>query len=937
MLVSRATLFNNFIIRCAAILALSFSYLGLQAQDDANSNKLDGSEVGAIKVTSVEGITEYRLENGLRVLLFPDPSKRQITVNVTYLVGSLHEGYGETGMAHLLEHLVFKGTPNHPDIPAELTERGASPNGTTWYDRTNYFETFPSTEDNLRWALDLEADRMVNSFIAKKDLDSEMTVVRNEWERGENDPFNVLFDRILSTAFLWHNYGKTTIGARADIENVPIERLKAFYKKYYQPDNAVLVVAGKFDEDVALGMVTELFGKLPRPDRSGANKLYPTYTAEPAQDGERTVTLRRVGDTQIVAVAFHTPAGSDPQYPAVEVLSHVLGNVPSGRLYQNLVEEKLAARTGVYAFQLKEPGVMLVYAEARMEDSLDTATDALLATLEEIKDENPPTDIEVNRAKTEFLADIDLAFNNPQSIALQLSEWAAMGDWRLMFLHRDNLEKVTPADVQAVASAYLLESNRTIGRFEPAEETPPRAEIPSAPVVADLVDGYVGREAVAVGEDFDPSPANIQARTATVTLSNGLKVALLPKETRGDTVTVSLNFPFGAVETLTNQHHNAVLARMMLMRGTKHRTRQAIRDELDRLKSRLSFSGENWNVSASLTTDRDNLENAVRLMTEVLREPAFDQSEFDLLVEETLVDIEANMSEPNFRASEAYRRYLVNSVPVGHPLYFYSAAEDLEILPDVLVNDVRQFWQKFYNSANGSIAVVGDFDPTMMTSLLEESFGDWKSETTYQHIPYEHVVQDAVAEDIETPDKSNAIMFAVLNMGVHEEHEDFPAFRIGMEVLGGGFLNSRLASRIRQKDGLSYGVGAQMQTLTPDPTSLFRAYAIFAPENRDVVVNAFREEVAKLLNEGTPDDELEAAIRGYLDYRQNLRANDNFVAGQLQSNLQWDRTMVLTEKIEAAIAELTPDDVKRALNKHLVQDRIAIFRAGDFANNPTSQ
>jgi zinc protease len=185
-----------------------------------------------IKVTTVEGITEYALSNGLRVLLFPDQTKQTITVNITYLVGSKHENYGETGMAHLLEHLVFKGTPRHPDIPKELTERGARPNGTTWTDRTNYFETFSATEDNLRWALDLESDRMVNSFIAQKDLDSEMTVVRNEFEAGENNPWRVLWQKMMSTAFDWHNYGKSTIGARSDIENVPIDRLQAFYRMY---------------------------------------------------------------------------------------------------------------------------------------------------------------------------------------------------------------------------------------------------------------------------------------------------------------------------------------------------------------------------------------------------------------------------------------------------------------------------------------------------------------------------------------------------------------------------------------------------------------------------------------------------------------------------------------------------------------------------------
>src|SRR5512133_52732 len=242
---------------------------------------------GIKKGATVEGITEYNLDNGLRVLLFPDASKQTTTVNITYLVGSRHEGYGETGMAHLLEHMVFKGTPKHADIPAELTNHGARPNGTTWYDRTNYFETVPATDSNLVWALDLEADRMVNSYIAKKDLESEFSVVRNEFEMGENSPLDILMERTASTAYLWHNYGKSTIGARADIENVPIERLKAFYQRYYQPDNAVLVVAGKFDVNRTLGLIAAKFGAIPKPMRSldHGNMIYPTYTAEPVQDG----------------------------------------------------------------------------------------------------------------------------------------------------------------------------------------------------------------------------------------------------------------------------------------------------------------------------------------------------------------------------------------------------------------------------------------------------------------------------------------------------------------------------------------------------------------------------------------------------------------------------------------------------------------------------
>src|SRR5215471_16846662 len=324
---------------CAVAFACSILIIAAKAQNPE-------------RITSVEAITEYRLPNGLRVLLFPDPTKQTITVNMTYMVGSRQENYGETGMAHLLEHMVFKGAPKHQNIPQELTEHGARPNGSTTSDRTNYFETFAATEDNLRWALDLESDRMVNSFIAKKDLDSEFSVVRNEYESGENSPFGVLIDRLMEAAFAWHNYGKSTIGERSDIENVNIERLQAFYKRYYQPDNAVLMIAGKFDEAKTLDLVKQHFNPIPKPER----ELPKLYTSEPSQDGERAVTVRRVGDIQGLGLAYHIPAGSHPDFAAIQTLGVILGDTPSGRLHKALVETKKAVEAGSFQYQTYEIG-----------------------------------------------------------------------------------------------------------------------------------------------------------------------------------------------------------------------------------------------------------------------------------------------------------------------------------------------------------------------------------------------------------------------------------------------------------------------------------------------------------------------------------------------------------------------------------------------------
>ncbi|MEM8679891.1 MAG: pitrilysin family protein, partial [Planctomycetota bacterium] len=333
---------------------------------------------GITEITKVEGITEYALDNGLQILLFPDPSQPTITVNMTYRVGSRHEGRGEAGMAHLLEHMVFKGTPTYPNIWGALEDHGASFNGTTWVDRTNYYETLPASDKNLKFAIRMEADRMINSLIAAEELAKDMTVVRNEFEMGENSPVGVLSERMFSAAYLWHNYGKSTIGNRSDIERVPADNLRKFYQKYYQPDNATLLVAGRFDPEQALALIKTHFGSIPRPDR----ELEQTYTEEPAQDGARLVTLKRVGDVAAAGLVYHIPAGSHPEFPAIEVLTDILTDQPSGHLYRKLVVPGFATGASGNAFGFEEPGLVQFQATVETSQSPEAVLDYMIDTVE---------------------------------------------------------------------------------------------------------------------------------------------------------------------------------------------------------------------------------------------------------------------------------------------------------------------------------------------------------------------------------------------------------------------------------------------------------------------------------------------------------------------------------------------------------------------------
>jgi zinc protease len=880
------------------------------------------------RIATVEGITEYRLANGMQVLLFPDPSRPTTTVNVTYFVGSRHEGYGETGMAHLLEHLVFKGTPGHRNIPQELSERGASPNGTTWFDRTNYFETFPATNANLAWALDLEADRMVNSFISASDLASEMTVVRNEFESGENSPTRVLMDRVLSTAYLWHNYGKSTIGARSDIENVPIERLQGFYRKYYQPDNAMLVVAGKFDPDTALAMIQRTFGALPRPDRSGANRLWSTYTLDPTQDGERSVTLRRVGDVKSTTMAWHVPHGAHPDFAAIDVLAHVFGAPVTGRLYQAVVEPKIGASVTAFTFQLREPGLLLATATVRKEDDVYAGRDAMLAAVDSLLTSAPVTPEEVERARTALIKNIEMQLTNPNSVGLSMSEWAAMGDWRLLFLRRDRIRTVSSDDVMRVARAYLKPDNRTVGVFLP-DSAPDRAVLPDPPDVSAMVKDYRGDTTLVAGEDFDPTPANLDARTVVAALPNGVKLAFLPKQTRGGTVSLRLMFRFGTEQALMGWGAVPELTGQMLMRGTARRSRQELRDAIDQLQANIGIGGGATSVSGTITVKRPQLADALRLAIEVLRQPRFDPQEFDLLKQATLANLESQRSEPQVLAMMTAQRHL-SPWPAGHPSYVATLDEQLEMIRAATLDDVRQFHEEFYGASRGEIAVVGDVDPDSVRALLAEGLAGWESGQPYRRIVSPPGRSAPLDVSLETPDKANAMMIAIRSLPIRDDHPDFPALVLADYMLGGGFLNSRLATRIRQQEGLSYGVGSFFGASSTDSVGTWTSYAIYAPENRDKVEAALREELIRAGRDGFTAEEITKAKEGWIESRKLGRANDAGVAGRLMQNLHLDRTFASESELEAAVMALTSEQLRTVVQHHLDPAALAYIKAGDF-------
>jgi zinc protease len=870
------------------------------------------------KAHSVEGITEWQLANGFKLLTLPDPGADTVTVHITYLVGSRHEGYGEKGMAHLLEHLLFKGSKGHPNLKEEFTRRGGRWNGTTSNDRTNYFETLAATDDNLEWAIAMEADRMVNSFVSKQDLEAEMTVVRNEFELGENNPGGVLFQRMQQLAFPWHNYGNPIIGQRSDIERVPIDKLQAFYRTWYQPDNAVLIVAGRFDEPKVVSLVQKHFGEIPRP----ARVLPAYYTDEPTQDGERRVRLERVGDNHLVMALYRTPAGSHPDFPAIDVLANVLGEVPAGRLHRAIVQKGLASSTWGAAREMHDPGYMYFGASLGRDGKPGEARDRLIEVVEGLPQDKVRTE-ELERARTALLNDFEKVQLDTGLLVRSLSEYVAMGDWRLFFLYRDRLRKVTLEDVQRVAGQYLKPANRVLGEFAPTER-PERAAIPPTPDLQAALAGYKGGDALRLGEAFDPSPNNIESRILRRDLSNGIRVALLPKQTRGGRVVATLTLHWGDEKSLTNREAACDFAGAMLMRGTRSRSRAELKEAFERLNASISVSGE----GASIEVRGENLIAALGLAAEALREPAFSPAEFEEMKRAALTGAEAQRNEPSSLASVRLTRHLQEYAP-GHPHYTPTLDERIALMREATLADAAACYRELFGATGADFAAVGDFDPQAVARAVDELFGPWKTPRPFKRVPTRYFDRPGFEDSLFTPDKANASLRAGLNVRMRDDHPDFPALVLANHLLGGS-STARVPARVREKEGLSYSTYTTFRSSALDEAAAWRVSAIFAPQNRARVERAIREELGRAVREGFSAGEVEAGKRSLLEARRLARSHDRALASRLGHYLFVKRTFAWDVEFEARLAALTAEQVNAALRRHIDPARLAVVVAGDL-------
>ena len=871
------------------------------------------------------GIEEYRLPNGLQILLLPDATQTTTTVNITYRVGSRHEVAGEYGMAHLLEHLLFKGTERHRDIEGALAERGVSKNATTAPDRTNYFATFNANADTLAFLLDLEADRMVNSRVAKADLDTEMTVVRNEFELGENQPWTVMIKRVNAAAFAWHPYGRATIGTRSDIENVPIEKLQAFYKRYYRPDNATLLIAGAFDKAATLALIARHFGPTPKP----AAPIPQPYTVEPAQDGERSVVVRRVGGQPLLRAAYHVPALTHPDMPALIVYRLLMNRQPGGGLVRQLADAGLAVSASMSIEGGVDPGLVSIDAVLPPDADVDKVQ-TVLTDLVEGRTAKPFEESDLQRVRDALANDQRHWMKHPEVLIQQISGLIAAGDWRLLFKQMQDFAKVTLADVDRVRATYFRLANRTLGRYLPAAAVE-RVEVPAAPALAQSLVGLASPPKVQDGEHLEPLPATLEARTVRTLLPSGIALHTLQRQTRGNAVALEMRLRWGE-RNATFARNAARMVGPLMIEGSADYSRQQLTDLVVKLGADMEISGDAQGATITVSAERDTLLPALRMLADLLRHPLLPQHAFDRNIKQNIASLDASRQRLGILIEAATRGHYnaARGVSLGDPDHVMGVDEHIARLKASTLEEVKRFHADYWSANDAQVGVAGAL-PDGLAAEVERLFGDWKKPAAprfVRHVP-QYVAVPPARFDVVARDKASATVRLQQALPLNSEDPDYLALAMAVRIFGVG-MDSRLSERVRQKEGLTYSIGVSLDASAWGNAGSLGIEAGYAPENRDRIIALIKEEAARMSAHGVTAAELARNKRSFLEGRKSTRIAPGQLAGSLAALAERGETWSLFQRQDDAIASVTVEQANAAWRKYIKAEDFIISTAGDF-------
>lgn len=868
------------------------------------------------------GIKEYKMtSNNLRVLLKKDKSAPVATFMVTYEVGSRNEAIGYTGSTHLLEHLMFKGsrkfnTTKGNSVFQTLQSLGARMNATTWLDRTNYFAVLPS--EHLESLIEIEADRMRNAWIKEEDRQSEMTVVRNEFERGQNSPSGVLDEHIWATAYHAHPYHHSTIGWKEDIENVSIERLKEFYDTFYWPNNATAIAIGDFEEKDALAMIKKHFGKI----RKSTKPIPEVYTAEPEQEGIRTVTLKRAGQQGIVGVAHKTPSATNKDAAAFMVLSSILSSGKNSRFYKNITDKGLTTSIYIWDSLFKDPGLFTVYANLSPDVKHKTVESLIIQEYEKIKTDGV-TEAEVKKAQAQLVAAMKFSQDGSYAIASGLNEAIASGDWTLYTTYSEKIKNVTKEDVQRVVVEYFKEDLSTVGYFIPKNK------------------GAQGERAITSAKELEKikkkyiTGAEEESLSSKIVQSEPISgVRLFSLERGSGVVTMQGSFLGGDVYSNENRRVSDMVA-SMLDQGTKNMSKFEISEKLESVGARLNFFNGQARVGFSGKFLEEDTEMVFEIMADQIKNPLFSEQELEKVKKRAIAGYKRSKESTRGNAMNNMLEAFYGKDHQNSPTNPDQAIEDIK---KITAQNLEEYHKKNYGTGSMVIVVVGDIKHQELEKMVKESFGGWKKSPLNTKKEERVASKKAGKVYLTMQDKTSTDFLVGTALEIDRYHPDYLPLYLGTHTLGGNF-SARLMQTVRVKEGLTYGINSSLSGFGNGNDGYWMVGGTFAPQLLSKGESSTLREVKLWLEKGITQKELDVTKSTLTGGFQVGFDTTGGLASGILSAVVTHNSLEYLDSYPEQVKKITLDQVNEAIKKYITLDGLYRVAAGsiDQDGNPLKE
>lgn len=889
-------------------LALAFALLctlGLQAEARPTSEKAAEPTLEA----QAGGFSSYRLANGFKIILVPYPSAANVRVELLVKTGSKLEGYGETGMAHLLEHMLFKSAGLRASLKSDLTALGANWNGTTTADRTNFFETVAAEPDKVDTAIRIEADRFIRASFTQADLASEMSVVRNELERGDSDPGSLVMRALQRQSYFWHGYGRPTIGARSDIEDAPFAALKAFHDRNYRPDNAALIISGNFNPTQVLALASRLFAAAHNPKTP---KVASWTREETRATTNRSELFLPAGKT-IAASAWKLPGATERQTYALDLASSAICDNDWGSLRKDLVLERKLAVSAHCGTQLQaDYGLLIASASAGQEADAEALSTALYQHVQNAAAKGI-TQAQLERARRTELNAYERLASSHEMLAQQLSEAEVDGDWRLFFWTRDLTRSITLDEANAALRKWTVGVNRSDVLLRHADGVS-APEMPRAKPAAELVAGHKWPPFSEQGDPIPASAAELAKLTINIPLAGeNARAALISRHTQGKLAWLSFNNDYANASALSGRLAACSMADSLLAYGGAGLNRDQLDAKLEALQARWSLDMGGIQLEAP----RQNIDAAFDILLAAWAAPSLPADEFARIKAARIASLEASLKDPSSLAATASALRFDN-YPPGHPLKPRTLQQQLAENRAVTLADTQACVRDLLGVAHVRLAMVGDFNKQEVEASWAKIDRLPKAKTPYRRIeePAAPLTVDSTPINIAMPEKPNATIAGSTELRLVDNAADFPALRIAIKILGGD-AESRIWKRLREREGLAYGAGARLSGNSFEPRSQVILQASAASDQADAALNSLREELARALKEGFSEPEVERAKQAWLEERKtSLRAEKSFAA-YLAQGLYSGHDYAWLAHYDEQISRVTAAEATQALRKYL--------------------